>query len=69
MRKHIRVVPSSKNDEIIEKNNELIVHVKEKAEKNKANISVMKLLSKYFNSNVRIVSGFSSRKKIVEIKD
>ncbi len=65
MRLSIKVVPNSKKDEIIE-GNPFVVKVKESAEKNKANIAVIKLLSKHFKSRARIVSGFTSRKKIVE---
>jgi uncharacterized protein (TIGR00251 family) len=69
MRKQIKVVPNSKNSGVAEKDGVLIVRVKEPAEKNRANAAVIKLLSKHFNSSVRIVSGFSSRKKAVEIED
>ena len=66
MRLPIKVTPNSKKDEIIE-GNPLIVKVREKAENNKANIAIVKLLSKHFNSKVKIVRGLTSRKKIVEV--
>lgn len=47
------------------------VELKERAEKNKANIALIKLLAKHFNTssaNVRIVKGLSSRNKTIEIK-
>lgn len=65
MRINIKVTPNSKTNEIVE-GNPLIVKVKEKAENNKANIAVIKLLSKHFNSRVRILRGLTSRKKVVE---
>jgi hypothetical protein len=45
----------------------LVVWVKAKAEKGKANIAVVKLLSKHFGGRVRIISGITSRQKIVEV--
>lgn len=48
------------------------VFLKSNAENNKANIELLKLFKKYFNCNVsdiRIVSGLSSRRKVVEIKN
>ena len=63
----IKVVPNSDVGEIIEAE-PLIIRVKEPPTKGKANKAVIKLLSKYFNANVRIVSGAKSRRKIVEIE-
>lgn len=64
----IKVIPNSDVEEILEAE-PLIVRVKAPPTKGKANKAVIKLLSRYFNANVRIVSGTKSRKKIVEIKD
>ncbi len=50
--------------------NHFIVLVKEPPIKGKANIAIIKTLSEYFNlslSKIRIVSGFTSRQKIIEI--
>lgn len=68
MKKEIKVIPSSKKQEIIEKGNEFIVRVKEPAEKGKTNKALIKFLSKYFHTHVKIVSGLYSRKKTVEIE-
>lgn len=43
------------------------VWVKEKPVDNKANMQIMKMLKKYFGSPVKIVSGLTSRNKIVEV--
>lgn len=56
----------------MEKNEDgsFLVWVKEPAEKGKANKAVIKALAKYFGvaqSEVKIVSGFSSKQKILEI--
>ncbi|MCD4759987.1 DUF167 domain-containing protein [archaeon] len=43
------------------------VEVKAKPEGGKANLEVEKFLSKHFKKRVKIVSGFKSRQKIIEI--
>ena len=64
MIKEIKVVPNSSKQEVGE-GNPIIVRVKEKAEKGKANQAVLKLLRKHYGCDVSIVSGHkSSRKKI-----
>ena len=63
----IKVIPNSKKEEIARTNAELIVKTKAPAEKGKANKAVIKLLSKYFNAGIRIMSGKTSRKKIIEV--
>jgi hypothetical protein len=64
----IKVVPNAAVEEIIEAN-PLIVKVKAPPTKGKANRAVIALLARYFNANVRIVSGTKSRRKIVEIEE
>ncbi len=64
----IKVVPNSDTEEIITAE-PLVIRVKEPPTKGKANKAAIKLLSKYFNANVRIVSGAKSRRKIVEIME
>ena len=44
-----------------------IVSIKAKPIDNKANIELIKFLSKELKANVRLVSGLKSRKKIIEI--
>jgi uncharacterized protein (TIGR00251 family) len=63
----IKVVPSSKKEEIIE-GEPLVVKVKEAPVKGRANEAVVKLLSGYFGKSVRIISGRRSRKKVIELK-
>ncbi len=43
------------------------VWLKEKTIDGKANIKLIKILSKYFGKEVKIKSGFTSRRKVVEI--
>ena len=62
----IKVIPNAPSDEVIEAE-PLIVRVTAPPTKGKANKAVIKVLSQYFNANVRIVAGATSRKKVVEI--
>lgn len=64
----IRVKPNSSKSEIDLANS--VVYLKAKAEKNKANIELIKTLSKHYkisSSNIKILKGLNSREKIVEI--
>ena len=68
----VKAKPNSKK-EIIEKigDFEFIISVKEPPIKGKANIAIMEKLSDHFNisiSNISLISGFSSKNKIFEIK-
>ncbi len=62
----IKVIPNSKTEEIIDAE-PMILRVKEPPTKGKANKAVVMLLSRYYNADVRIVSGAKSRRKIVEV--
>jgi len=65
----LKVKPSSPKSEFDEK--QALVYLKSVPEKNKANIELIKTLSKYYkvpSSNIKILKGLSSRDKIIEIK-
>ena len=69
---HVKVIPNSERDEIIKvSDNNYITKVKEPAQDNKANIKLIKLLSKHFEINYKQIKikNPTSRKKIVEIKE
>lgn len=71
MRIFVEVKPRSR-EEKIEKidDTHFKVQVKEPPEKNKANMAVIKVLCEYFNvgwSDILLISGASSRKKVFEI--
>lgn len=66
MKVEIKVTPNSSKDEIIERTL-LLVKVTDSPEKDKANKKVLRLLSKYFNKKVLLVSGAKSRKKFIEL--
>ncbi|HLD98529.1 MAG TPA: DUF167 domain-containing protein [Candidatus Nanoarchaeia archaeon] len=70
----VKVKSNSSKDlvEEISKDNGYLVYVKAFPENNKANLSVIKLLSKYFktqDSNIKIIKGKTSRNKLIELKE
>ena len=65
----IIVKPKSKRENIeYLDDGSLNIEVKEKAENNKANLAVIKLLSKHFGKQAYIKYGFKSKKKIIDVK-
>ena len=63
------VKPNSKKNGILgydEEKQAYIVSIKEKAEDNRANIELIKFLSKTLGKKARIKSGFKSKIKMVE---
>ncbi len=65
----VKVKPGSKKEDIEKiSETEYAVKLKERAEDNKANIALLKLLKKYFHSDVKIVKGLKSKNKVVKIK-
>jgi len=68
MRVFVTVKPGSRDDKIEEQDDgSLLVCVRAPAERGKANIAVIRLLSRHFKKNVELVSGFTSHHKIVEL--
>lgn len=70
MRHSIIVKTNSKKSEIVgfdETKQAYIVSVKAEPEKGKANMEVVKLFTKEFKRPVKIVIGFTSKKKIIEV--
>lgn len=66
----IIVKPNSAKNEIVRFDTEkqaYIVNIKAKPEDNKANIAIIKFLSKELKKKVRIASGMKSREKFIEI--
>jgi len=45
----------------------LLIDVKNKPEKNKANKEIIKMLKKFFKNEVKIISGLKQKNKIIEI--
>ena len=68
MKIKVRVRPGSKKQEIVKiKTDEYKVGLREKAEDNKANIELLKLLKKYFKRETKIIKGLKSKNKIIEV--
>ena len=72
MRIFVKAKPSAKEAKIekIDENN-FIIAVKEPPVKGMANAGIIKALAEYFNIssvNIKIVSGYTSRNKIIDIK-
>lgn len=64
------IVRFSSDGKIAVDGNEITVSIKSRPERGKANMELIKKLSKHFNvpeGNVKIISGLTSRKKMVEI--
>ncbi len=63
----IKVKANAKENKVEDKGGDYyLVSVKEKAKDNKANLAVIKLLSKYFKKRVKIVRGLRSKEKVIE---
>jgi len=71
MKIQVKVKPSSKTEEVSQEGDTFIVKVKEPPKEGKAIQAVIKLLAEHFGvpqSQVRILSGFRSRNKVIEIE-
>ena len=70
---NIKVKPNSNKQEIQKfETNNYLVYLKSPPEKNKANIELINLLSKYFSvliTEIKIKRGLKSNKKLVEVKN
>ena len=70
MKIRVNVKPNSKIEELTHEGDDFTIRVKEPAREGKANQAVIKLLAKHFSvskSQVRILSGFRSRNKVIEV--
>jgi uncharacterized protein (TIGR00251 family) len=72
MKIRVKVKPSSKTEEVSQEGDRFIIKVKEPPKEGKANQAVIKLLAEHFGvsqSQVRILSGFRSRNKVIEVAE
>jgi uncharacterized protein (TIGR00251 family) len=70
VRIRVNVKPNSRTEELSQEGDSFIIRVKEPPKEGKANQAVIRLLAQYFGvprSEVRILSGFRSKDKIVEV--
>ncbi|GAI39961.1 unnamed protein product, partial [marine sediment metagenome] len=64
--------PNSKTEEVSQEGDNFIVKVKEPPKEGRANQAVIKLLAKLFGvpqSQVKILSGFKGKSKVIEIEE
>lgn len=73
MRIFVKAKPNAKSEEVIKiDDTHFEISVKEPPVRGMANKAIVEALAKYFNcsrDNVKIISGYTSRQKIVEIAD
>ena len=72
MKIQVKVKPNSRTKEVSREGDSFIVKIKEPPKEGKANQAVIKLLAEHFDvpqSQVRILSGFRSRNKIIEVAE
>ena len=72
MKIQVKVKPSSKTEELSQEGDSFIIKVKEPPKEGKANQAVIKLLAEHFGvpqSQVRILSGFRNRNKLIEVAE
>jgi uncharacterized protein (TIGR00251 family) len=70
MKIRVKVKPNSKTEELSREGDSFIIKVKEPPREGKANQAVIELLAEHFGvpqSQVRILSGFRSRNKAIEV--
>lgn len=69
MKIEVRVFPKSGREEIVQSGEKYKVYLKKAAEDRKANMELVKFMKKYFGKPVKIVRGFTSRDKVLEVDD
>ncbi len=68
MKIKIKLHPNSKQEKLVKLSEEQYeVWIKQKPIDNKANLYLEKMLKTYFTKSVKIISGFKSKIKIVEV--
>lgn len=70
MKIQVKVKPNSRTEEVSQQSGSFIVKVREPPREGKANQAVIRLLAKHFGvpqSHVRILSGFQSRNKVIDV--
>ena len=64
----VKVKPNSSKFKIEFKNGNFLIFCKSTPEKNQANIEIIKEIKKIFEKDVKIVKGFKSKNKVIEIE-
>ena len=62
------VKPNSPKNEVINQDNNILkIALKAQPEQGKANIELVKFFKKHFKKDIKIISGLTSKKKLVKI--
>jgi len=72
MKIQVKVKPNSRTEEVSQESGSYIVRVKAPPREGKANLAVIKLLAEHFGvpkSQIRILSGFGGRNKVIEVEE
>lgn len=65
----VKVRPNAHKTEILSQSeNELVVAVAAPPENNKANIELIKFLSKHFRAEIKILRGLKSKTKLIRVQ-
>ena len=70
MKIKVKAVPNSKTEGVVKEGDAFLVKVKEPPKQGRANRAVIKLLAEYFEvsqGSIVILTGFSSRNKVIEV--
>lgn len=67
MKIRVKVIPCSGEQSVKKVDDFYVVKLKSSVENNKANMELVKFLRKYFKKQIKIKSGFTSRKKVLEV--
>ncbi|HLC88905.1 MAG TPA: DUF167 domain-containing protein [Candidatus Nanoarchaeia archaeon] len=63
----VKVIPNSKQTELIEENNQLKLYLHAVPDKNKANLELIKFFKRELGLKVEIKSGMKSREKVLRV--
>jgi len=72
MKIQVKVKPNSRSEEVSREGDSFIIKVKEPPREGKANQAVIRLLAEHFGvpkSQVRILSGFRGKNKVIEVAE
>ena len=72
MKIQVKVKPNSSTEELSREGDSFMVKVKEPPKEGKANQAVIRLLAEHFGvpqSQIKILSGFRSRNKVIEVAE
>jgi len=63
----IKIIPNSRKNNIISKDNKFIIEISQPAENNKANQELIRYLKKITGKEIKIIKGKTSKNKTIKI--